>query len=140
MKVKATGNSGSKLPSVMLDPDWGLTKESSFPLVVGKEYVVFAIAAVKDVFWYYVLDEHDLPYPIWYPSPLFDVSDGSIPPHWVANYSPHPTRPDRVGSSFVAFEAWATDPTFYESLVDGDSDAVVAFQDERSLLTDGPKD
>jgi hypothetical protein len=135
MKVRAISNSGRQLPLPMLDSGWGLTRESSFPITVGKEYVVYAITVVKDAFWYYLLDEHDLPYPVWYPSPLFKVSDGTIPTHWTATYVSDPTSHDRVGTSLITFKDWANDPYFYEKLVDGESDAVAAFRNERNILS-----
>jgi hypothetical protein len=131
MKVRAIGDAGQHLPSHVLERGWGLTKESSFPIRLGREYGVFAITAVKDIFWYYILDEHDLPYPVWYPSPLFEVVDGSIPAHWVVSYMPHRSSDDRVGTSLISFAEWATDPAFYERLVDGQADAVAIFQRER---------
>jgi hypothetical protein len=133
MKVRVIGNSGGQLPLSMLDSRWGLTRETSFPVAVGKEYIVYAITAVKDVFWYYLLDEHDLPYPVWYPSPLFQVSDGSIPAHWVVNYVSNAVSQDRVGTSLITFKEWANDPSFYERLVEGEAGAVAAFQNERNI-------
>lgn len=133
MKVRVIGNSGEQLPLFILDSRWGLTRDSSFPLAIGKEYVVYAITAVKDAFWYYLFDERDLPYPVWYPSPLFQVSDGSMPAHWVVNYMPNSVSPDRTGTSLITFKEWANDPFFYESLVEGEAGAVAAFRNERSM-------
>lgn len=133
MKVRVVTNSGGQLPLSMLDSRWGLTRETSFPLVIGKEYIVYAITAVKDVFWYYLLDEHDLPYPIWYPSPLFQVSDASIPAHWVVNYVSNAASRNRVGTSLITFKKWANDPSFYGRLVEGEPDTVAAFQNERNI-------
>ncbi|MDQ0992555.1 hypothetical protein QFZ74_003783 [Streptomyces sp. V3I7] len=133
MKVRVIGNSGERLPLSMLDSKWGLTRDASFPLAIGKEYVVYAITVVKDAFWYYLLDEHDLPYPVWYPSPLFQVSDGSIPAHWVVNYVSNEASSDRTGASLITFKEWANDPFFYERLVEGEAGAVAAFQNERNI-------
>jgi hypothetical protein len=133
MKVRVIGNSGERLPLSMLDSKWGLTRDASFPLVIGKEYVVYAITVVKDAFWYYLLDEHDLPYPVWYPSPLFQVSDGSIPAHWVVNYVSNDASPDRTGTSLITFKEWANDPFFYERLVEGEAGAAAAFRNERNI-------
>ncbi|WP_158710307.1 hypothetical protein [Streptomyces sp. NRRL F-5126] len=121
----------------MLDAKWGLNRDSSFPLGVGKEYVVYAITVVKDAFWYFLLDEHDLPYPVWYPSPLFQVSDGSIPAHWVVNYISNDASPDRIGASLITFKEWANDPSFYERLVEGEVGAVAAFHNEKNILSGG---
>ncbi|MGW4876482.1 hypothetical protein ACWEPI_07965 [Streptomyces sp. NPDC004262] len=135
MKVRVISNSGGQLPPSMLDPRWGLTRETSFPVTVGKEYDVYAITAIKDSFWYYLLDDHDLPYPVWYPSPLFQVSDGSIPAHWVVNYVSNAMSQDRVGTSLITIKEWANDPTFYERLVEGEVGAVTVFQDEWNILS-----
>ena len=133
MRVQAISNSGEFLPASMIDSRWGLSKESSFPLSIGKEYVVYAITAVKDAFWYYLLDDHDLPYPVWYPSPLFQVADGSLPAHWTANYVTHPYSPERIGTSLITFKEWASDPAYYENLVEGEAGARAAFEKERSI-------
>lgn len=133
MKVQVISNSGGQLPLPMLDSKWGLTREKVFPLSVGKEYTVHAITALKEAFWYYLLDERDLPYPVWYPSPLFRVSDGSLPAHWVVNYTANAMTQDRVGSSLITFKEWANDPSFYERLVEGEPGTVAVFRNERDM-------
>jgi hypothetical protein len=134
MKVRPVANSGEYLPTAMLDRKWGITKEKSFSLTIGKEYIVYAVTAVKEAFWYYVLDERGLPYPVWYPSPLFEVSDGSVPSHWIVNYFSDPNSRDRIGTSILSFKDWAIDSSFYERLIDGEAEAVTSFKNERDFL------
>ncbi len=79
--------------------------------------------------WYYVLDDNELPYPVWELAELFEVKDGSLPSCWVAGYV-------RVGSAVegypvFSFPEWAHDRLFYERLVDGDSSACLVFEARR---------
>ncbi|GAB3910619.1 hypothetical protein GCM10027612_86820 [Microbispora bryophytorum subsp. camponoti] len=134
MKVRVASNNGGALPASMLDERWGLTPRARYPLTIGKEYVVYAISVAKDVFWYYVLDDDERPYPIWYPGPLFEISDDAIPSRWVIGYIPARSGTSRVGTSLISFREWAGDPLFYERLMDGDPVAAAVFQRERMLI------
>ncbi|MDP4504663.1 hypothetical protein [Nonomuraea turcica] len=134
MRVRALSTSGKALPPAMLDDIWGLTPDADYPLTTGKEYIVYAITVAKDAFWYYILDDDERPYPIWYPSPLFEVTDGTPSSRWVVSYvPPGPLTPD-AGSSLIAFREWAMDHLYYERLVDGDEQAVAAFRREKALI------
>ena len=132
MKVRAIANTGSGLPVEALSERWGITTDSEFNVSVGAEYTVFAVTALGDSFWYYILNEDDTGCPIWHPCPLFEVVDGEIPEWWVANYLPHTTRSALLGTSILSFPAWANDPLFYEKLYDGDPDATAAFREEEA--------
>ena len=132
MRVRVVTKHGSELPTGVLNENWNLTSETTFPLTVGEEYAVHALTAVGDVFWYYVLDDHDLGYPVWYPAPLFAITDDTIPSWWAINYIPNTARPNATGTSIISFKEWATDKSFYERLVDGDAEAAEVFRRERN--------
>lgn len=92
--------------------------ELGFPLTVGAQYVVVAIAIEAGIPWYYLHDDDDLSWPVWYPGNLFNVVDGSLPPSWVYGY----VRISRDSQfSLISFPEWAEDRFFYERLVDGDA-------------------
>lgn len=124
MKVRCVSNSGSFLPKECLDPRWGYSSETEFPLTTGRVYVVYAMTTQLAHLWYYVLDDNQLPYPVWQPSPLFDVVDGSLPGDWLINHH----RSDNAGFyPLISYPAWANDGFYYERLVDGEPEAVQLF-------------
>ncbi|WP_327393177.1 hypothetical protein OG533_31595 [Streptomyces sp. NBC_01186] len=84
---------------------------------------------MSGLFWYYILDDRDLGYPVGHPCALFNVEDGTIPSWWIANYFPHYLN-ERSGTSIISFPEWATDAQFYEKLFDGDPAALAAFNNE----------
>jgi len=43
MKIRCIATKGSELPENYLNPPLGITKETEFKLIVGKEYIVSAI-------------------------------------------------------------------------------------------------
>ena len=129
MIVRCLFNEGSSLPESCLDPAAGITSGVVFPLTVGSFYVVHAITVFRGHTWYYVLDDNELPYPVWKLAELFDVSDGSLPSWWVTAYV-------RVGLGVegypvLSFPEWALDRFFYERLVDGDPTACSVFESRR---------
>ncbi|HEX9643642.1 MAG TPA: hypothetical protein VGC11_06565 [Acidimicrobiia bacterium] len=99
--------------------------ESMFPLTIGRIYVVYGITTFRGHVRYYVLDDDQLPYPVWRLAPLFDLLDGRLPSSWRFGYF----RLDSadVGVPIITFPEWANDHYFYERLVDGDPDAVATF-------------
>jgi hypothetical protein len=91
---------------------------------------VYAITVFRGLAWYYVLDDHALPYPVWKPAALFELSSGAIPANWVIGYVR--TSSDDVGYPILSFPEWANDRYYYERLVDGDAAAVAIFEKRRS--------
>lgn len=78
--------------------------------------------------WYYVLDDDDLDWPVWYPAELFEIVDGAIPSDWRVG-----TRAtEQSGLRLIlSFPEWVNQPSYYEKLVDGQPSAVVAFEAQR---------
>ena len=78
MKVICTGNSGESLPARY----WGhsYTQATRFDLVVGPEYVVYAICLFRDSLSYLLVGEGRRP--AWYPAELFQVTNGEMPSMW----------------------------------------------------------
>jgi hypothetical protein len=133
MKVRYTPQD-SRFPEEIVDTRLGLTRNRERPLTVGAVYRVYAITVFKGLFWYYLLDNDAASYPIWYPAPLFEVADATLSRRWIVNYLPNTFRPERIGTSVIAFAEWANDPTYYERLVDGDPGAMTVFRRERELI------
>jgi hypothetical protein len=135
VRVRCVGSSGSSLPESCFDERAGITRESEFPLTVGTAYVVYAVTTFHGHCWYYVLDDNRQPYPVWRLAPLFEISDPSLPPDWVAGYVRKDERDE--GFPLISFPEWALDHSFYERLVDGDPSAVAVFQARRASAEAG---
>lgn len=137
MRIKCIANRGVNLPDDCLDPSGGYGKECEFALKIDKEYNVYAITLQLGYVWYYICDEdhYDI-YPVWNPSPLFEVVDGRISKYWKYNFV-------RLNSqirfarpiTIFAFTEWAIDPyEYYYKLTDGDEKEVAIFEHYRGLM------
>lgn len=132
MRVKCVANKGSNLPEDILGRSSGFHKETEFPLVVGKDYVVYGITLHLGYVWYYLEDEHYAYYPVWNPSPLFEATDGKISKYWRYGYHADRNR-DEVNVIF-AFKEWVDDPYYYDKLTDGEEEAVMVFRHYKKLM------
>lgn len=116
MIIKCLSNDGTALPASCLDPRAGISSDTVFPLTVGRKYAVYAFTVFLSHIWYYIINDDRLPWPVWAPAPLFDVTDGTLPQGWVYGYFRF-ANGDQY--PLVSFPEWATDRRFYERLVDG---------------------
>jgi hypothetical protein len=132
MKVECVSRSADALPAEMIRPDWGLAADSQFPLVVGKQYVVYGITLALGHLWYYLCDEGYTYYPVWKPSPLFRVVDPRLPRCWQIGF--HSPPRGRKAILIIAFQAWVDDPLFYDRLTDGEEEAVRVFSRYKRLM------
>src|SRR6266496_282295 len=118
MRVECTAASGAALPDTYIDPAGGYTKHTLFPLSVGTRYIVYAITLRRGGVWYYLLDDRQLEYPVWYPAPLLRVVDSRLSRYWVFGFHQAGMRD---GDAVFAFPEWADDPFgFYDALSDGE--------------------
>jgi hypothetical protein len=122
--LRCSSDRGADLPTEYLDVSLGLTKDTSFPLTIGREYVVFALTTFVGGIWYYIADDDYSYYPVWSPAPLFAVVDGAISPAWRAAHHRFGERMTVV----LAFDEWAHDPSYYERLTEHDEGAVATFR------------
>ena len=131
MKVHCRANSGADLPTAFLDEAAGFGRGARFHVTPGLLYTVYALTTRRGRIWYYICDDRHLNYPVWYPAPLFDVTDRSLSRFWVFAYVSF----ERDGDAVFAFKEWADDPGgFYDRLSDGDPSAVEVFRDYRRLM------
>ena len=133
MEVICQFNKGSDLPSNCLDPIGGYNKDTSFSLEINKSYIVYAITIHLGYPWYYICDEDYLYYPVWNPSPLFNISNGNLSKYWIfAFYS---NKEKNNSTSIWAFPNWAIDPhTFYNNLTDNQIKEVTIFKKYKNLM------
>jgi hypothetical protein len=127
MRVKCLSRSAKDLPiELHRHPECNLTSKTTFDVVVGKEYVVYAMTTHLESLWYYIRDEPFIGYPVWKPSGLFAVVDGRLPSCWrLGFHEPGHGSPPRP---IIAFEEWVDDPLFYDSLTNLDAKAVAVFR------------
>lgn len=106
--------------------------ERTFPLTIGATYPVVAIVVNQGIPWYYIHDDDNLSWPIWYPASLFEVFDGTFPESWVYDYV---TISRDVQFPIISFPEWANDRFFYERLVEGEPSAERAYAVRRAEVT-----
>ena len=100
--------------------------------MVGSEYVVYALTFYLGYPWYYITDEHQLYYPVWYPAPLFRVTDNRLSSYWHFEYDPG--KSSDLSHVIVAFKEWALDAYYYDRLTDGNEEDVVIFRNYKKLM------
>lgn len=103
-------------------------RDEPFELRVGAEYVVFAIAHQFGIDWYYLFEDPTETYPRWYPAALFEIVDAGRAPDWLTVTEP------RADGLREGPRVWANTPDFYERLVNGDSDVLIAFRAVRLAI------
>lgn len=96
-------------------------------LTVGKRYTVFAREHRNGNAWFYIADDDfggPRSYPVAYAGSFFDVVDSKGSSFW---------KTVTVDGAVVrdSFSEWATDPVFYERLIDGESFETQLFEKYR---------
>jgi hypothetical protein len=134
MKVKCISNIGKALPK---DCKFrGVGEDTTLPIIVGKEYVVYGLTVKSGYFWYYICDElYDgitINYPIWCPALLFRITDNSVSKYWKAGFSFGKNSDDSF--QLLSFEDWVKDETFYDKLTDGNECENNIFQRFKKLI------
>lgn len=134
MKIRCSYINGSDLPSDLISVDPNYYSSLKFDLLLDKDYTVYAMTLHHSYIWYYICDETSSTYPIWQPSPLFEVIDPKISRYWIYSYSskttyywsPHPVW---------AFPEWAQNPDYYyDMLTDGSENELALFEKYKDLM------
>src|SRR4051812_30735358 len=107
MRVRCMASTGTALPDSYIDSVGGYGREAILPITVGASYLVFALTIRRGGVWYYVLDDQDLGFPVWYPAPLFEVIDARLSRFWIFGFSDDGRRD---GDALFAFREWALNP------------------------------
>lgn len=93
-------------------------------LELGKVYVVYGIVFWDNSPWYYVCLEDCDEYPTPFAAEFFSVLDRRLSSHW--RLAVEELSEGEVYSALV-FDEWAEDRSYYEKLVDGNSEAEELF-------------
>lgn len=115
-----------------------LTKDEVWDLEVGQEYVVFGITITAGLLGY-ELDVSDgvspwADYPQWFPAAFFTITQTELPPDMHAYYMDLSEREESYGG--VVFRAMAQEPTYYDSLTDGEPAAKMAWEEARRRINE----
>jgi hypothetical protein len=102
-------------------------------LSVGKIYTVYGMIVRDHYIWYYLVDDYELPWPIWYFPLLFKVVDQRLSRYWVFGFDAE-GGPDRKSITTIAFPEWANDPVFYDRLTDAEDKEVAIFKKYKELM------
>jgi len=127
MKIRCIANKGTELPEIYLNPPLDITKETEFKLIIGKEYIVYAISEWQGNLSYCICDERFTYYPIHNPAPLFEIVDARYSRYWQVQLATN-------GLLEIAFEHWFDLPDFYDKLTDGAEEAILIFDKIKELM------
>jgi hypothetical protein len=132
MRVKCKWKQGDEFPaSYVYNRIPSSSKE--WHLTTGKEYVVYGLECYEGQTWYYVVDEHNLWFPIMKPAPLFEIVDGRPSAFWKVSFRPARNSPDTLILS-LAFEEWVTEDSYYERLADKNPREVTIFAERKKQM------
>lgn len=131
MIVKCVGNNISFIKNDDVRKrirEWLDTEGGYNDIEVGNEYQVQAVAYFDGGTFYYLhsvdLSEH--PYP--YVAEFFEIVDSSLPATWEVGFQ---VESGKKRFKRLTFSEWATDDTFFEKLLDGDTQCISIYAENR---------
>jgi hypothetical protein len=127
--VRCVSNRAATLPAEYQDARHGYGPGDILPLKIGKTYLAFALTHFRGGFWVYVDDEDLHPYPLWYPSPLFEIASSKLSSTWRVG-----VQGAEPNEWILAFEEWVSDALYYERLLNGDRDAQIAYERTKQIM------
>jgi hypothetical protein len=118
----------------------GSSDNLSTDLVLGKEYVVYALWFLDGIPGFYLHGEHFSRYPILYPAELFQITDSHPSKYWVIAFWPALPRHKIGPTVFLGPQEWASDRDLYGQIVDGDLSAASMWRRFTQLLDNEASD
>lgn len=82
--------------------------------------------------WYYICDETYSHYPVWTPSPLFELVDARVSASWQLGF--HRGNITEEAFPIIAFKEWVENLGYYDRLTDGQPSEVETFNRYKKLL------
>ena len=128
MKIKYIGNSERKISQEIFARYASDT--SSIPLIVDKQYIVYALSEYYQNTWYCICDELYTYYPKWVPQQFFQLIDNRISRYWIFSFKEDLDK----NRFFFGYTEWATQLDFYDNLTDGEEREVRIFKSYRELM------
>lgn len=137
MRVKCKWSKGDVLATPYVDSRIPRDNTTDWFLTTGKEYVVYAMQCCEGKTWYYIMDDHDLWFPIMKPAPLFEIVDSRLSSAWRVAFEhgrDYKTGKYSIEIILLAFDEWCSDPTYYERLSDNNAHEVAIFAQRRKEM------
>ena len=119
MLVKCIDKSGENLPADCLTEELRFKnggKDNAFDLVIGKFYVVYAMALFGKYMWYAICEANNK-FPIFSPSPFFSIENNLLSKYWVFSFQKQSYS--FLANSILTFSEWSNDDYFYSNLLEG---------------------
>lgn len=110
--------------------------DGEIDLDIGREYIVYGIEFWDNCPWFYLCTEKEDEYPKPFAAEFFEVIDEHISQYWKLSST---TSGERKNSTSLVFDEWSKDPSFYEHLIDGDTNAILLFSKYRDLMNSEQK-
>jgi hypothetical protein len=128
MKIKCITNLAKMIsPAILANYAF---PNSSIPLIVDKQYIVYALSEYYQNTWYCICDESYTYHPMWIPQQFFQVVDNRISRYWVFSFKEDLDK----NRFFFGFPEWATQLDFYDNLTDGEQQEVQIFKNYKELM------
>ncbi len=134
MRVECKYNIGKQIPENFVGY---VSLDKKIPLIIGKQYVVYALSEFYKNIWYCIYDEYCTSYPMWTPSQFFELTDNHLSRHWVFSLKKDSSTTDVAQEDlrlFFGFPEWATELGFYDRLTDGEEKEVALFKTYKELM------
>ena len=106
--------------------------DAQLAMKIGQKFVVYAIYGANSELFYSVLLDNYWSFPIWLPSVLFNIANGSLPSCW--RFFSISTTGSISSDFLLTFPEWGNDSTFFGQLVDGVQVHRTIWQKYRTLI------
>ena len=104
------------------------------PLSVNKDYLVYGVEFWSNLYpRFYICDDRypRMNYPVPYFADFFSMIDNRVSKYWAFGI-----RNGAEGKIYpsLSFKEWVDDPSFFERLIDGDTNAKKVFEKYKNLM------
>jgi len=132
MKVKCIHKAWVSVPDYFCIDLEARQRKTEFYIDLDCEYIVYGITIKDNFIWYYVCDNTFLEYPLWKPSPFFEVVDPRLSRYWIYSYK---KVKNYILCPIMTFPEWANNhPDFYDKLTDCEKSELAIFARYKELM------
>ncbi len=133
MRIKCITNLAKDLPEKLIQAEQ-YKIDLKFDLEINKTYTVYAVLVMGDCIWYSICDGTYIYYPLWHPSPLFTIEEGSFSKFWKMKIPERETIYKESLKAVISYQEWLDDPYYYSDLVDGKSENIKIFEKYKEAM------
>jgi len=134
MIVKCIERFGKNLPSDCLTAELRYSerdKNVEFDLVIGKFYVVYAMALFGKYLWYAVC-EASMEFPIFRPAPFFLIENSKLSKYWIYSYIEQ--QLSYLSNANFGFPEWINEDYFYNKLLNDGEREIKIFSEYKTKM------